>query len=221
MSLLSLQCHWVDLFGYKELTIHLQLLSITANLSKSWTTNKDKMKDDPEPPVLPPAASSPPFEETLAKTTRESMDPKGRLIVAAVKQQECKHGMGSRCGMSGKWLQWLMMMCVVLLAACHQYNDVLIMDMLTLMSCLRHCQALLQAASWGKGEVTGQSVVGETRSLGSGQQQMKSRGARQQQATRAGRAATISNMAGGRWLCNKGSQWAAHQERMGDTNDWH
>ncbi len=83
ISPLSLQYHWVDLFRYKELTIHLQLLlSITANLSKSWTTNEDKMKDDPEPPVLPPAASSPLFKETLAKITPErARTPRGGWLL--------------------------------------------------------------------------------------------------------------------------------------------
>ncbi len=44
------------------------------------------MKDDPEPLVLPPAASSPPFAEASAKTPRESEDPKGRSIIAVLEQ---------------------------------------------------------------------------------------------------------------------------------------
>ncbi len=74
------------------------------------------MKDDPEPPVLPPAISSPPFAEAGAKSPRESEDPKGKLIVAAVEQDECKLGTGARCRMSGRWLQQLTRMHVVLLA---------------------------------------------------------------------------------------------------------
>ncbi len=46
----------------------------------------DKMKDELELPVLPPAASFPLITEARAKTTRKSEDLKGRLIVASVEQ---------------------------------------------------------------------------------------------------------------------------------------
>ncbi len=117
ISSLSLQCRWFGLSRYKELTIHLQLLWITANLSKPWTTTKSKMKDDPELTVLPSATSSPPFREARAKIARESDDSQGRLIVAVVGQDECKCGTGARRRTSQKWLQWLMRMRVVLLTA--------------------------------------------------------------------------------------------------------
>ncbi len=71
---------------YKELTIHLQLLSIAANLSKPWTIDKDKIEDELEPPVLTSTAPSPFIAEAHAKTTRKSKDLKGRLIVAPVEQ---------------------------------------------------------------------------------------------------------------------------------------
>jgi hypothetical protein len=50
------------------------------------------MKDELEPQVLPPAASSPPFAEAGTKTTRLE----GRLIVAQVGQDKCKRILGAR-----------------------------------------------------------------------------------------------------------------------------
>ncbi len=58
------------------------------------------MKDEPEPPVLPPATSSPPFTEAHAKTAMEIENLEGRLIVAAVEQDECMRGTGARHGTS-------------------------------------------------------------------------------------------------------------------------
>jgi hypothetical protein len=127
------------------------------------------MKDDPEQAVgPPPATSSPPFVEAHAEGARMSEDPKGRLIVAAVKQDKCKcagqvQGVGQVEGnnddgqgqalSSSPQIQW-----------CHLDNNVLMPT-----SRLYRCQAPLQVASWGQGEVTGWSVVGETRSPGGGQ----------------------------------------------------